>query len=334
MTGVRPILFLTCAAFAVTPWCNGPIALGMGIVLALTGLTAWTKQSKSLSKWLIQLSIVLLGLTIDLHRVQEAGLSGLAFAAGTIIFVFALGFALGRLLGIPNILTTLLCSGTAICGGSAIAATSKVIKADDSDTSIALAAVFVLNAIALFIFPPLGHQLGLNEHQFGTWAAVAIHDMASVVSAGKEYGPIALDQATVVKLTRVLWIVPMAMACAWAFARTPSQREGVGGGLPGSAPAAKSISSLWSALRSALPWFILGFVIASALRTYVPWNRDADDVFKTAAKTGMTLALFLIGCGLSRAALARVGPRPFIMATIVWVALSALSLWAVKAAIV
>lgn len=315
------LLMILGAAFSLSPWCSGPLALGLGIALALPGLTAWSGPSKRFSRLLIQVCIVLLGLAIDLHRVQQAGVGGLAFAAGTIVLVFALGAALGRLLGVPGTLGTLLSSGTAICGGSAIAATSRVIRADDSDTSIALAAVFVLNAIALFVFIPVGHWLAMSQEQFGTWAAVAIHDMASVVAAGKEYGPAALEQATVVKLTRVLWIVPVAAACGWA-----ASRRAPGAGAPG--------GNGWAAVRGALPWFIVLFVLASAVRTYVPGVGAHEATVKAAAKAGMTLALFLIGCGLSRAAVERVGARPFVMAAALWVVLSVVSLLVVRATVV
>jgi uncharacterized integral membrane protein (TIGR00698 family) len=216
---VAAVCMLAGAAVCISPLGSPQVGLGLGIVLALCGLSGFPKLAKRLSRILIQASIVLLGLTIDLGQVQRAGLSGLAFAAGTIGGAFALGLLMARVLGVEGQLATLLCSGTAICGGSAIAATSSVIRAKESHTSIALACVFILNAVALYAFPAIGHALDLSQHQFGAWAAVAIHDVASVVGAGKAYGEVAQQDATIIKLARVLWIVPVTLVAGWYWRR-------------------------------------------------------------------------------------------------------------------
>ncbi|MBL8763597.1 MAG: putative sulfate exporter family transporter [Phycisphaerae bacterium] len=313
---MKPWIFLIFAGLCLTPWARAEYALGAGIVLALAGQAAFESHGRKLSRLLIQSSIVALGLTIDLRTVIAAGAQGMAFAAGTIIGVFALGALLRRLLRTDAEVSVLLGAGTAICGGSAIAATGSVIRAAESSMSVALAAVFVLNAAALYVFPPVGHALGLTEHQFGTWAAVAIHDMSSVVAAGKSYGPAALEQATVVKLTRVLWIVPVALAAGWWFARA---RRADG-------PAEPSP-------RLPVPWFVVLFLCASAARTAFPTLTGPAEVIRAAAKTAMCLALFLIGSGLSRAALARIGWRPFAQAVMLWVTVSVAALAVVRATV-
>ena len=193
------------------PWAEPWMALVAGMVLALLNLSAFGAASKTLSRVLIQVAVVLFGFSADLEVVRRAGVIGLLFAAGTIVTTIAVGFGLGRLLGTPLKLTALLCAGTAICGGSAIAATGPAIRATHVHMTVAMACVFVLNGAALLLFPPLGHALGLSELQFGAWAAVAIHDVSSVVGATKVYGAEALREGTVIKLTRALWIVPVAL---------------------------------------------------------------------------------------------------------------------------
>jgi uncharacterized integral membrane protein (TIGR00698 family) len=307
-------------AACVSPWGTPQLGLLLGIVLALAGLAAYPKQSRKLSRLLIQACIVLLGLTIDLHQVQGAGLSGLAFAAGTIVGAFALGLLLARLLGVEGKLATLLCAGTAVCGGSAIAATSSVIRAKESATSIALACVFILNAVALYLFPWLGHRFDLTQHQFGAWAAIAIHDVASVVGAGAAYGDIARDDATIIKLARVLWIIPIALLAGWWWRRHDRNQA--------QEPGAEA-----KGLAGILPWFIVLFLVASAVRTFAPVVGDAAPTIKQITRAGMSTALFLIGCGLSIGAVKEVGWRALLMATLLWVALGTVSLLVVRSTI-
>jgi len=323
----RQILFLVLAAACLLPGVAAPVALGVGVVVALLGLAAFEKPAKQFSRLIIQCAIVLLGFSIDLHQVVQAGTSGLAFAAGTIVLTFGLGWLLGRSLGTDPKVSTLLCAGTAICGGSAIAATGAVIRASDAQMSVALAAVFVLNAIALYLFPPIGHALELSQAQFGAWAAVAIHDMSSVVAAGKVYGDEALQQATVIKLARVLWIVPVSLLAGWILARqaadpaTPATPAGA---------AAPPPRTLLARVGTIIPWFIALFVLASVIRTYAGVPAGLADGLKAAAKQGMVLALFLIGSGLSRRALTQVGWRPFAQAAVLWLVVSVVALLVIR----
>lgn len=309
-------------AVCVSPWGTPQLGLLMGILLALAGLTAFARQSRKVSRLLIQACIVLLGLTIDLHQVQRAGLSGLAFAAGTIVGAFALGLVLARLLSVEGKLATLLCAGTAVCGGSAIAATSSVIRAKEASTSIALACIFMLNAAALYLFPWLGHRMELTQHQFGAWAAIAIHDVASVVGAGAAYGDIAREDATIIKLARVLWIIPIALIAGWWWRR--HDRNAI---------PQPSSNAPTAGLAGIIPWFIVLFLAASAVRTFVPSVGDAAPVIKRASSAGMSTALFLIGCGLSIGAVKEVGWRALLMATMLWIVLGAVSLVVVRSTV-
>jgi len=343
-TGVRQFVFGVAVAFALTPWATAPIALGLGLVLALLGLTAWEGRAKKASRLLIQWSIVLLGFSINLEEVARAGSSGMVFAAGTIFGTFAAGLLLGRALGTERQVTTLICSGTAICGGSAIAATGATIRAGAAQMSVALVAVFTLNAVALYAFPPIGWAMGLSPGQFGTWAAVAIHDMSSVVGAGKAYGDEALKVATVVKLARVLWIVPVSMLAGWLEARAVRAERGGGSSGEGEGKAARGGGVIAAAAR-VVPWFIGLFLLASVARTVLPGVSEARwsvewggqsvssvaDVLRAAAKQAMVVALLLIGAGLSRKALASVGWRPLVLAGALWVLISVASLAVVRA---
>jgi uncharacterized integral membrane protein (TIGR00698 family) len=315
---LRDMVFLGGCIFALTPWASAPVSLGLGVALALLGLAAFQKQAKKWSKLLIQVCIVLLGFSMNLSEVVRAGATGLLFAAGTIVGTFAAGYLLGRLLRTDRTLTTLLSTGTAICGGSAIAAVGAVIGASEVHMSVSLATVFILNACGLYIFPPLGHALHLSDVQFGTWAAVAIHDVSSVVGAASFFGEhysqgskVALQTATAVKLSRTLWIVPVAFVAAWAVRRGAAE--------PG-APVRKA---------APVPWFIGLFVLAAASRTWAPLPEQTTAGLVVAAKTGMSLALYLIGSGLSRKAIAAVGWRPLALGVGLWVLISGAALFVV-----
>lgn len=302
------------AAFCLTPWASPQIALALGIGVALTGLAAATPLSSRVARLLIQACVVLLGFAMDLGEVLRAGAQGLIFAAATIVGTFALGAAAGRLLRVEAKVTTLVSAGTAICGGSAIAAVGSSIGAAAAQMSIAIGVVFLLNGAALYIFPLIGRALEMSAPQFGTWAAVAIHDVSSVVGAASQFGPESLQIATAVKLSRTLWIIPIAIAAAWWFGRRGGGEGGVGG----------------RAKRLAVPWFIGLFVCASALRTVVPAVAEAAPTIHAGAKAGMTLALFLIGAGVSRAALASVGWRALVLGVLLWAFISAASLAVVR----
>jgi uncharacterized integral membrane protein (TIGR00698 family) len=309
---VNLIVWLLASAAMLLPWTMPWMALLAGAALALLNLAAMQDKTKGWSRLLIQCAVVLTGLTLDLNELSRLAVSGLAFALGTIVGVFALGWAGAKVLKTEAKLTTLLCSGTAICGGSAIAAVSGVINASAAATSVAIGVVFLMNAAALFVFPPLGHWLQLTDAQFGTWAAVAIHDVSSVVGAAKQFGgEETLHVATAVKLSRTLWIAPIAILAGWWFARqSPEEkRKGIG---------------------SVVPWFVLGFVIASALRTFVPQMAHVTEYTKPISSAAMTLALFWIGCGLSRKTLAAVGWRPLVLALTLWVFISSVSLLVIR----
>ncbi|MBS0187835.1 MAG: putative sulfate exporter family transporter [Planctomycetes bacterium] len=285
-------------------------SLALGVGIALAGLTPPGELIKKSSRLLIQVCVVLLGAGMNLHELWQAGVTGLGFAFGTIVATFALGTVLALWMRVDQKLATLVSSGTAICGGSAIAAVGSTIRASSTHMSVAIGVVFILNAIGLWVFPPLGHWLGLTPHQFGVWCAVAIHDVSSVVGAATKYGDEALRVATAVKLSRTLWIVPVALVAAWFFRSTD--------------PADKGRAKL------PVPWFIVLFIFASVIGTmFEPIARLAPDI-TALSKRGMCVALFLVGLGLNRKALASVGSRPLLLAVILWVYISVLALAAVR----
>lgn len=324
------VVFLLGVCAAATPWLSPPLALTLGIVLALFSLTAFSGHAKKLSRFLIQACVIALGLRMDLRQLVSAALEGLIFAAATICGAFVLGMLLGKLLKTGKELSLLLCSGTAICGGSAIGAVGTAISASASNMAVATASIFLLNAAALYLFPVIGHALHLSDTQFGTWAGVAIHDVSSVVGAASSYHAdaaaatsVALDTANVVKLSRVLWIAPIAWAAAWWMHRDS---------------AAQGIAADQPKRKVPFPWFVLYFVLASALRTFLPPVLHLSDQLvltitgqvKTVAQLGFQVALFLIGSGLSPAAIRSVGWRAFAQAILLWLTLAAASLLVVR----
>lgn len=303
MQALRVAIFIALLVFCVTPWASPPIALALGLALALTLGHPFAARNSKATKLLLQISVVLLGFGMNLQKVVEAGRTGIVFTVVTIAGTLLLGFLLGRALNITPTTAHLISSGTAICGGSAIAAVGPVVNASDEEMSVALGTVFILNSIALFIFPMIGHRLGLTQQQFGVWAAIAIHDTSSVVGAAAKYGAEALQIATTVKLTRALWIVPVTLATAFFFKRKST--------------------------RVAIPWFIGWFVVASIIRTYVPAPAQVWSSLTMLARIGLTITLFLIGAGLSRKSIAAVGARPLILGVLLWIVISSVSLFAV-----
>ncbi len=303
MTVWRIVLFTLLALACLTPWVTPPIALAMGVAFALTLTHPFPRQGSRAAKILLQASVVGLGFGMNLQQVVAAGKTGVIFTIISIIGTLLLGFTLGHLLNVNRTTAHLISSGTAICGGSAIAAVAPVINATDDEISVSLATVFILNSIALFLFPTIGTHLHLTQKQFGIWAAIAIHDTSSVVGAASRYGVEALRIATPVKLARALWIVPLTIGTAAAFRR--------------------------KAAKITIPWFILLFVIASILRTYLSAPVAMWDGIATAARAVLKVTLFLIGAGLSRKAIAAVGVRPLILGVLLWIAISVVSLYAV-----
>ena len=304
------VLVPLCAVLALLPFVSAGIALVAGIAIALTLGNPFQALTKKWTHTLLAASVVGLGAGMDLRAVAKAGIQGLGYTVVSITLSIALGLFLSRRFRLQRDTGLLVTVGTAICGGSAIAAVAPVIHAEEHDTSVALATVFLLNAVALLLFPAIGHALHLGEHPFGLWAALAIHDTSSVVGAGQAYGPQALLEATTVKLARALWIVPVALAVGFFWNR----------GEEGGAREKK---------KAKRPWFILGFLLAAALVTYAPALHTAGHWVAKAAQRCLVLTLFFIGGNLTREALRKVGLRPFLMGVTLWVLVAGLSLAAI-----
>ena len=290
------------ALAVLSSWVTPPVALFLGLVFALTCGQAYPTFNKKVSKKLLQYSVIGLGFGMNLHASLASGKEGMLFTIVSVFGTLLIGMFIGcKLLKINRNTAYLISSGTAICGGSAIAAVGPIIKAKDSDMSMALATIFILNAIALFLFPALGHWLGMTQQEFGTWAAIAIHDTSSVVGAGAAYGEEALQVATTIKLTRALWIIPLALLTAVIF-----RSEG------------KKIS---------IPWFILFFIVAMLLNTYVLTNiPQVGQFIYGIARKGLVITMFFIGASLSIDTIKSVGIRPLLQGILLWLVISAGSL--------
>jgi uncharacterized integral membrane protein (TIGR00698 family) len=284
-----------------------PLALALGLGFGLGFSNPYAKQTRSISKTLLQASVVGLGFGMNLRDVLRAGSSGFLYTAVGITVTLIAGIALGRLLKVERTPALLISVGTAICGGSAIAAVGPVVGADEEEMSISLGAVFILNSIALLIFPLIGHSFSLSDEQFGLWAALAIHDTSSVVGATAKYGAVALAVGATVKLARALWIAPLAVGAALV-----KRREA----------------------RIQWPWFILFFCVASIIRTWIPAGKETFDTLTEVARLGLTVTLFLIGCGISKKTLRTVGARPLAQGVILWVIVGALSLALIRAGVI
>lgn len=295
---IAKILFV--ALLSASFFLPTAISLLAGILLAVTLGSPFKKFTKKVSKYLLQLSVIGLGFGMNLHSAIEAGKDGMLFTIVSVIGVMCLGVLLGKAFRLSRNNSYLISSGTAICGGSAIAAIAPIIDADDDETTLSMATVFTLNAAALLIFPAIGHLLGMSQEQFGTWAAIAIHDTSSVVGAGAAYGEEALKVATTVKLTRALWIIPMAVATTFIF-----RKKG------------KKIS---------IPWFILIFIIAMLANTYFGIPEAISAGIVTCSKHALSATLFLIGCGISVQSIRNTGIRPFALGISLWIIISAATL--------
>ncbi len=283
-------------------WVTPPIVLFIGLVFALLCGQAYPTFNKNVSKKLLQYSVIGLGFGMNLHASLTSGKEGMLFTIISVIGTLLIGMFIGcKVLKLNRNTSYLISSGTAICGGSAIAAVGPIIKAKDSDMSMALATVFILNAIGLFLFPALGHWLGLSQQDFGTWAAIAIHDTSSVVGAGAAYGEEALQVATTIKLTRALWIIPLALVTSIIF-----RSDG------------KKIS---------IPWFILFFILAMLINTYLLTDYPEIGKFIAGiARKGLTITMFFIGASLSMDVIKSVGIRPLMQGILLWIIISAGSL--------
>lgn len=294
------LLFLALAVLSFSPLVSPPIALLFGILFV--NIFGKVLETDSFVKKLLQYSIVGLGFGINLNTAIEAGSQGFLFTVSTIALVMIFGLFLAKILKIDKTIAQLISAGTAICGGSAIAAVAPILKANNKQTSVALGIVFVLNAVALFIFPEIGHFFNLTQNQFGIWSAIAIHDTSSVVGAASKYGNEALQIATTVKLARALWIIPLAFLIS-IFTKSEGKIK--------------------------IPYFIGFFILAILAGTYLPFLQNFNSIISEISRDTLKVALFLIGAGLSLQNLKNIGIKPLLLGIILWIFISSISLYAV-----
>lgn len=297
------IVFLLAALFCLMPFMSPPLALLLGLVLAQLMKHPYRHLNQKATSLLLKVSVIGLGFGMNIFSAMKAGREGFLFTVVSIFGVLILGFLLGKVFKIESKTAFLVSSGTAICGGSAIAALSPVMNAEEQEISVSLGIVFILNSVALFVFPTIGHLLGLSQSQFGMWCAIAIHDTSAVVGAASKYGEQALEIATTVKLARALWIIPVALGTAFIF---NSNRHKV-----------------------QLPYFIGLFILAMLANTFLPFVKLMAPYLVMVAKSGLTLTLFLIGSGLSFKVIRIVGIKPFLQGLILWTVIACASLWAI-----
>jgi uncharacterized integral membrane protein (TIGR00698 family) len=293
------IIFFAALILAATGLISPPIALLGGLVYGLALAHPFHVESKRLATFLLKASVVALGFGMNLHEVLRAGRSGFLYTALSISATLLLGLGLGYLIHVGGKLSFLISAGTAICGGSAIAAVGPIAEASEEEMAVSLGTVFILNSVALFLFPVVGLALHMSQTQFGLWSALAIHDTSSVVGATAKYGPLALATGTVIKLARALWIVPLSVGTAIA---------------------------LKSKARIQWPWFILFFCLAALANTLLPAFNPAFGVLNKLGRIGLTVTLFLIGTGLNQATLKQVGVRPLLQGLILWLIVGASTL--------
>jgi uncharacterized integral membrane protein (TIGR00698 family) len=307
MAFAAKIVFILALILCLSGWISPPVALSLGIIFGLSMRHPYPLFSRSAARILLQVSVVALGFGMNLHEIVKAGRSGFIYTALGISFSLVVGLALGKFLRISGNASYLITAGTAICGGSAIAAIGPILHADDEEMAVSLGTVFILNSIALLAFPPIGNILHLTQSQFGLWAALAIHDTSSVVGAAAKYGAQALVVGTTVKLARALWIVPLALVTA-AVKRSKT--------------------------RVPLPWFILFFCLAAVVNTYIPAFRNFDRWAFSAGRLGLTATLFLIGTGISLATVRSVGWRPLLQGVLLWIMVATVTLYLIRMQII
>ena len=301
-------IFFVCLLLAASGVISPSVALAGGIAFGFAFEHPFRLQSHELAKWLLQASVVALGFGMNLKQVLHAGRSGFLYTAISISCAMLLGLLFGTLLKVAGKASFLISAGTAICGGSAIAAISPITGANQEEISVSMGTVFVLNSLALLIFPFIGHALHLSQNQFGLWSALAIHDTSSVVGAAAKYGNQALAVGTTVKLARALWIVPVSLLAAAYMART-----GNSGGKA----------------KVRVPWFIFLFCLAAAAASYLPQFATQFGTMNHLGKAGLTATLFLIGTSLSKKTLQQVGVRPFVQGVSLWIIVAGTSLLAI-----
>ena len=296
----KKVIFFGLVLFCLSPFASSPLALALGIAFTIIIGNPFEQKVQKYIHLLLQISIVGLGFGLKLDEALHAGKTGVMLTVLSISTVMLLGYLLGKLFKIERPLSYLISVGTAICGGSAIAAVSPIIKPSTKQISLALAIVFTLNSVALFIYPPLGHLLNLTQEQFGLWCAIGIHDTSSVVGAASKYGDVALKIATTVKLSRALWIIPMSIL-TMVFFKT-------------------------NGAKVKIPWFIGYFMLAILLNTYIPIFGGFSSVATSVAKAGLNLTLFFIGSTISIQTLKTISWKPLALAMILWVTISVGSL--------
>jgi uncharacterized integral membrane protein (TIGR00698 family) len=296
---VSKSIFFLALILAATGLISPPLALLGGLVYGFAALHPFQVESKRLAKFLLQASVVALGFGMNLNQVLQAGRSGFLYTAVSIISVMLLGLGFGYLLHVGKKSAFLISAGTAICGGSAIAAVGPIAEASEEEMAVSLGTVFILNSVALFLFPVVGYAFHMTQAQFGLWSALAIHDTSSVVGATAKYGATALAIGTTIKLARALWIVPLSLVTAM---------------------------TLKSKARIQWPWFILFFCLAALLNTLLPAFNPAFGVLNHVGKIGLTVTLFLIGTGLNKETLKRVGTRPLLQGLTLWIIVGASTL--------
>lgn len=299
----RELLFLFGVIICLFPFISPPIALVLGIGVALFVGHPYLHLNNKATHILLQVSVVGLGFGMNVTSALEAGKQGFIFTVVSIFGTLILGYFIGKFFKIDKKTSYLISTGTAICGGSAIAAVAPVIKAEEKQISIALGTVFILNSVALIVFPIIGHALDLSQNQFGLWSAIAIHDTSSVVGAASKYGVEALQIATTVKLARALWIIPVAFISTLLF-------KNKGG-------------------KIKIPYFIGFFVLAMIVNTYSPFVQQFSHDITNIAKAGLTLTLFLIGSGLNKTLIKSVGIKPFIQGVLLWIVISLTALFVI-----
>lgn len=297
---LKKVIFFILLLACLTPWVAAPLALLLGFALAVTVGNPYESKSSATVKWLLKAAIVGLGFGMNFYSAVEAGKEGMLFTIATILLVLGIGYILGKLLKNDSKTSYLISSGTAICGGSAIAAVAPITGASNKQISVALGTVFILNAVALLLFPFIGHAFNLTQYQFGLWSAIAIHDTSSVVGAASAYGNEALQVATTVKLGRALWIIPLSLVTVALYRSNKS--------------------------KVVIPYFIFLFILAMIVSTTFPQYNEVYSVITAVAKKALTVTLFLIGTGLSIDTIKSVGVKVFIQGIFLWIFISVVSL--------
>jgi len=294
------LLLMSCAVF---PIISPPVALLIGLIIANLFGHPFLHLNHKATSVLLQISVVGLGFGMNLHSAIDAGKEGFLFTVVSIFSTLILGYFVGKWMKIDKKISHLISCGTAICGGSAIAAIAPVVKSNENQTSVGLGVIFILNSVALFLFPAIGHWLELSQNDFGLWCAIAIHDTSSVVGAADKFGAEALQVATTVKLARALWIIPIAIGSSYIFKSGKSKVK--------------------------IPYFIFLFILALVVNTYMPSVSTVAPYFVTIAKVGLTITLFLIGSGLNISKLKEVGVKPLLQGVLLWAFIASTSLFVI-----